>query len=93
MQLPRKKINKYIRAFLEHYKNYDIDKIYIFYNNDKNEKKFEDIIMDNIKSGFVELIDYKGIPQPQLLAYNDCYKRNNKFYDWLIFFDILQSIK
>lgn len=87
-----KEENKYIREFIEHYRKYDIDKIYLFDNNDKNGEHFEDVIMDYIKSGFVELIDYKGIQQPQLLAYNDCYRRYNKFYDWLIFFDIDEFI-
>ena len=87
-----KEENKYIREFIEHYKNYDIDKIYIFDNNDKNGEKLEDVIVDYIKNGFVELIDYKGIKNPQILAYNDCYKRYNKIYDWLIFFDIDEFI-
>ena len=87
-----KKENNYIREFVEHYKKYDIDKIYIFDNNDKNGEKIENAIKDYIESGFVQLIDYKGIPQPQLLAYNDCYRRYNKIYDWLIFFDVDEYI-
>ena len=87
-----KEENKYVREFVEHYKNYDIDKIFIFDNNDKNGEKFEDILDDYIKSGFVELIDYKEIKNPQLKSYNDCYKRYNKFFDWLIFFDIDEYI-
>ena len=61
-----KEENKYIREFVEHYKNYDIDKIYIFDNNDRKGEKFEDVIYDYIKSGFVELIDYRDIPNPQI---------------------------
>ena len=87
-----KEENQYIREFIEHYKNYDIDKIYIFDNNDKNKEKFEDIIDDYIKNDFVELIYYKNISQPQIKSYNDCYKRYNKFYDWLIFFDVDEFI-
>lgn len=87
-----KEENKYIREFVEHYKNYDIDKIFIFDNNDKKGEKFEDTLDDYIKSGFVELIDYKEIKNPQLKSYNDCYKRYNKFFDWLIFFDIDEYI-
>lgn len=82
-----KEENKYIREFVELYKIYDIDRIYIFDNNDKNGEKFEEVINDYIKIGFVELIDFKEISQPQLLAYNECYRRYNKFYDWLLFFD------
>ena len=44
-----KEENKYIREFVEHYKNYDIDKIYIFDNNDKNGEKFEEVINDKLK--------------------------------------------
>ena len=43
-----KEENKYIREFVEHYKKYDIDKIYIFDNNDKNGEKFEEVINDYI---------------------------------------------
>ena len=87
-----KEENKYIREFIDLYKKYDIDKIYLFDNNDKNGEKFEDVIDDYIKNGFVELIDYKGIKNPQIQSYNDCYNRYNKFYDWLIFFDIDEFI-
>ena len=83
-----KEENRYIKEFIEHYKNYDIDKIYLYDNNNKNGEKLEDVINDYIKSGLVELIDYKEIEQPQLRAYNDCYKRYNNLYDWLIFYDV-----
>ena len=38
------------------------------------------------------MLDYKGIKNPQIQSYNDCYKRYNKLYDWLIFFDIDEFI-
>ena len=87
-----KEENRYIKEFIEHYKNYDIDKIYLYDNNDINGEKLEDVINDYIKSGLVELIDYKGFKQPQLKAYNDCYKRYNNLYDWLIFYDVDEYI-
>ena len=80
------KEKRYIREFVEYYKNYNVD------NNDKNGEKFEDVIDDYIRSGFVELLDFKGIPQPQIKAYNDCYRRFNNQYDWLIFFDVDEFI-
>ena len=58
-----KEENRYIREFVEYHKNYDVDKIYLYDNNDKNGEKFEDVIDDYIRSGFVELLDFKGIPQ------------------------------
>ena len=39
-----KEENIYIREFIEYYKNYGIDKIFIYDNNDKNGEKFEDVI-------------------------------------------------
>ena len=87
-----KEENRYVREFVEHYKKYGIDKIYIYDNNDINGEKFEDVINDYIKSGFVEIIDYHGVKQPQLPAYNDCYKRFNSQYGWLIFYDIDEFI-
>ena len=87
-----KQENQYIKEFVEHYKKYGIDKIYIYDNNDIDGEKFEYSIENYIKNGFIELINYKGIKIPQIKAYNDCYKRYNKFYDWLIFFDVDEFI-
>jgi len=87
-----KEENKYIKEFVDHYKNYDIDKIYIFDNNNIGGERFEDVIQDYIDSGFVELVNYRGVTQPQMPAYNDCYRKYNKFYDWLIYFDIDEFI-
>jgi len=33
--------NKYIREFVNHYKNYGVDKIYLYDNNDINGEKFD----------------------------------------------------
>ena len=85
--LVAKNENKYIIEFLEYYKNYGVDKIFIYDNNDINGERFEDLIGNYIKTKFVELIDFKEIPTPQMEAYNDCYKKHNKYFDWLIFFD------
>jgi hypothetical protein len=53
--------NKYISEFVEHYKNYGVDKIYLYDNNDKKGERFEHIIGNNIDSGFVDLINWRGI--------------------------------
>ena len=37
---------------------------------------------------------YRGINiYPQLEAYRDCYKKNNKKYDWISFFDVDEYLK
>ena len=62
--------------------------------------KWKDLViiflLDNFKilnNGFVELIDYRNIlSDSQISSYNDCYKKNSKNYDWLIFYDIDEYI-
>ena len=59
----------------------------MFDNNEVDGEKFEDDIGDYINSGFVELINCRGLRQAQLKAYNECYERFNKYYDWIMFYD------
>ena len=42
-----KKENLYIRQYVEHYKKYGVDKIFIYDNNDKNDEIFEEILNDD----------------------------------------------
>lgn len=80
--------NDYIRFFVEYYKNLHFDKIFIYDNNDIDGEKFEDVINDYIQSGFVEIVDFRGRECVQMPAYQDCYNKHNKEYDWIAFFDI-----
>ena len=38
--------NLYIRQYIEHYKSLEVDKIIIFYNNDEDGERFEEVIND-----------------------------------------------
>lgn len=87
-----KKENNYIMEYIKHYKNYGFDKIFLYDNNEKNNEKFEDIIYDFIKKGFVEIINFRGRMRIQRRAINDCYRRNNNKYDWIFFNDIDEFI-
>ena len=89
---PGKMENRYIREFVEHYKNYNVDKIYLYDNNDLNGEKFEEVINDYIKDGFVEIINFRGKKKALLNMMNDCYLKNFNYYDWLIFFEIDEFI-
>ena len=80
--------NDYIRFFVEYYKNLHFDKIFIYDNNDTDGERFEEVIKDYIQSDFVEILDFRGRKVAQLSAYQDCYDRFNKLYDWIAFFDI-----
>ena len=83
-----KQENKYIIEFIQHYKNFGVDKIYLYDNNEENNEKFEDIISEYIKIGFVQIINVRGKRKIQFDAMRDCYKKNYKKYNWLIFYDI-----
>ena len=84
-----KQENLYIREYLDHYKNYGVNKIYLYDNNDINGEKFEDVINDYINSGFVELSNWRGRREIQHAILNDCYRKHKDNYDWVMFSEIL----
>jgi len=79
--------NLYVREFVDYYFNLGIDKIFIYDNNDINGEKFENVLMDFVKNNFVEIIDVRGLSSIQIPIYNYCYRKYNKFYDWIGFLD------
>ena len=84
--------NKYIREFIEHYKKYGIDKIFIYDNNDINGEYFQEVIYDYIKNKYIEIINFRGKKKAQRFCYKDCYKNNYMLFDWFIIFDLDEFI-
>ena len=80
--------NNYIKEFINYYKDLGIKKIFIYDNNEINSEKFEDVIQNEINSGFVKLINMRGKRIAQIDSYEDCLSRNRYKYDFLLFFDI-----
>ena len=68
--------NKYAREFVDHYKGYGIDKIFIYDNNNDNNENFERVLSDYIKSGFVQVINFRERLKIQMEAFNQCYQEN-----------------
>lgn len=87
-----KEENKYIKEFIEHYKKYRIDKIFLYDNNNIAGEKFDNILKDFSKDGFIEIQNWRGLSSPQMMFYQDCYNKNYDKYDWLIFNDIDEFI-
>ena len=87
-----KKENLYAKEFVEHYKKYGVDKIFIYDNNDLNGEYFEESISNYIMNDYVQIINFRGQNKIQLKAMNDCYKKNFLQYDWLLFYDIDEFI-
>ena len=82
-----KQENRYIKEFFDYYKKLNINKIFLYDNNDINGEYSEDILSNYIKLNFVEIINYRGKYKPQFQAYNHCYINNNKDFNWIAFFD------
>ena len=88
-----KKENLYIKEYVNHYKQLGYNHIFLYDNNDINSnERFSTILKNEINNGFVTIIDYIGFRgnsgNAQREAYYDCYKNNNRKYDWLSFFDL-----
>ena len=84
--------NKYIKEFVEYYKKYRVDKIFLYDNNDIDGEKFNDIIEKYIDKGFVEILNWRGIEKAQFKIMNNCYKNNYDKFEWLLFYDIDEFI-
>jgi len=81
--------NLYIQEFIDYYRDLGYNHIFIYDNNDIDGERLEDVIQKEIDKGFVSVINYRGDRnKPIFRIYIDCYKKNNKNYDWLSFFDI-----
>lgn len=86
-----KKENRYIKYFVQFYKNLGFNHIYFFDNNEPGDESIEDlqIVKDGIKEGFITIINYKEkIPNVVTQSYYDCYEKYNLKYDWIAFLDI-----
>ena len=86
--------NRYITEFVEHYKNYGVDKIYLYDNNDVEGERFEDIIGKHIDNKFVEIIDWRGVKGTSTYykIIDSCYQTYHEQYDWLIFYELDEFI-
>lgn len=84
-----KKENLYINEFVKHYIDLGIDRIYLFDNNDKEEKDVLSFI-DSEYLDKVECIRKNGIhfEAMQLAFYNEFYQKYGNTFDWCLFCDI-----
>ncbi len=83
--------NRYLREWVEYHLSIGFDHIFIYDNNDKNAEHCEDCLSPELLDS-VTIIDYRGKIQGdckiQVLAYQDCYNKLCKGYDWVSFLDI-----
>ena len=84
--------NLYIREFVEYYKKYNVDKIFLYDNNDINGERFEEVIYDYLNKGFVKIKNWRGKENAMFQIMNHCYQTNYLKFDWLIFYEIDEYI-
>ena len=88
----------YVKEYINYYEKLGYNHIFLYDNNDINGEVYEEIIKDELKKGFVSIINYRGKMGKRYIdgfkmdsqneAYYDCYEKNNKIYNWLSFFDL-----
>ena len=85
-----KKENRYLKYFIEHYKNLNYDHIYFADNNELNDESLEDVkeVRDGIKEGFISVANYRGLKFIDAKWFYDCYENHSLEYDWISFFDL-----
>jgi hypothetical protein len=88
-----KKENKYAKDFVSHYKSLGVTKIYLYDNNPTDGELFDEVIGSDIKSGLVEVIDWRGKDFVQMKAYEDCYTRHGDEHEWMCFFDFDEYLR
>ena len=86
--LASKKRKSLYKKFVEHYKQYNVDVIFLYDNNDIGGEHFEIATNDYIESWFVKEINFRGKQKASYDMMNDCYKKNYLNYDWMVFYEI-----
>lgn len=79
----------YINEFVKWYLGIGVDKIYIYDNDNNDEKSIKDYISSDFHKK-VEIIDIKSVYKAHLQqeAYNNFYKQYKDTFDWCIFCDV-----
>ena len=82
--------NRYILEFVEHYKKYGVDKIFLYDNNDLEGERFENVIGQYVYDKFVDIIDWRGVKGTSTYygIMDSCYQSYHDKYDWLIFYEL-----
>ena len=85
-----KKENRYIKYFVEFYKNLGYDHTYFYDNNEPGDESISDlqIVKEGIKEGFITIITHNKTKKPATKSYYDCYEKYGKDYDWISFIDV-----
>ena len=84
--------NSYLLEWIDYHLNLGFDKIFLYDNNDPGNDSVYVLLASYIAKQKVEVIDYRGRKNFQLVAYNECYKNYGCFFDWMAFIDLDEFI-
>lgn len=82
--------NSYIQDWLDYHLSLGFDHVFIYDNYHTGESRIHEVIdtESDHYHGKVTIIEVPNKPSYQITAYNECYKRSSKDFDWVCFIDI-----
>lgn len=79
--------NRYIKEYINYYKNLGVSNICLYDNNDIGGERFQDVIQEDIDDGYVIYKNVRGLKKLQCQIYSQCYEEYGDLYDWILFID------
>ena len=82
--------NKYLREWVEYYKQLGVDHIYIGDNNDSEGEQLETVLYDYLElpNPYITIVNVKNKKIYQRPLYEFVYNEYGYKYDWMCFFDL-----
>lgn len=77
----------YLQEWIEYHLALGFEHLFIYDNNDPENDAVRLLCQGKSWERRISIINYRGYQGVQLLAYNDCYMRNGKEFDWFAFLD------
>lgn len=79
--------HKYLSEWVHHYLSIGASKVIIYDNNDIADERNLKNYIRVFDRPYVEIVNWRSVWSGQLPAYEDCYNRYSKKFDWFGFFD------
>ena len=83
-----KKENLYANEFIEYYIKLGFDHLFIYDDNEPNTEKISNIINPLFRKYVTIYDNLNDETKYQAGVYNNCYRNNNKQFDWLLMIDM-----
>lgn len=78
----------YIEEWVDYHLALGFGRVIIYDNNVPGDDSLYEILASHVKDGRVEIVDYRGMVNFQVQAYNDCLDRHRNDIGWIAFIDV-----